>query len=103
MKFYDKSDFHIPGQGMLTPYQAAAMAQSKLESATTFDKVHEAGFDHPCRGTCSGWQQGFTRGISSFATAIKKLLKPEEAEYFEKVISRAKFEYDLQTRFGEEK
>ena len=26
------------------------------------DKIMEAGFDHPCRQTCSGWKQGFERG-----------------------------------------
>ncbi len=28
------------------------------------DPLFEAGFDHPCRGTCSGWQQGYERGQS---------------------------------------
>lgn len=28
------------------------------------DKIMEAGFDHPCRQTCSGWQQGYDRGMS---------------------------------------
>lgn len=27
------------------------------------DKIMEAGFDHPCRETCSGWVQGRERGI----------------------------------------
>ena len=26
------------------------------------DKIMEAGFDHPCRQTCSGWKQGYERG-----------------------------------------
>jgi hypothetical protein len=26
------------------------------------DKILEAGFDHPCRETCSGWKQGRERG-----------------------------------------
>ncbi len=26
------------------------------------DKILEAGFDHPCRQTCSGWEQGRQRG-----------------------------------------
>lgn len=25
-------------------------------------KIMEKGFDHPCRQTCSGWQQGYNRG-----------------------------------------
>ena len=29
---------------------------------TTDDKILAGGFDHPCRQTCSGWQQGFDRG-----------------------------------------
>lgn len=26
------------------------------------DNLMKNGFDHPCRGTCSGWQQGYERG-----------------------------------------
>lgn len=26
------------------------------------DPLFKAGFDHPCRQTCSGWKQGFERG-----------------------------------------
>lgn len=26
------------------------------------DPILKAGFDHPCRETCSGWRQGFERG-----------------------------------------
>lgn len=26
------------------------------------DKIMEAGFDHPCKQTCSGWEQGRLRG-----------------------------------------
>lgn len=29
------------------------------------DKLMEAGFDHPCKQTCSGWQQGYDRGYDS--------------------------------------
>jgi len=27
------------------------------------DKIMAAGFDHPCRETCSGWAQGRERGL----------------------------------------
>ena len=27
------------------------------------DPFHKAGFDHPCRETCSGWKQGYERGF----------------------------------------
>lgn len=26
-------------------------------------KIMKQGFDHPCRDTCSGWRQGYERGI----------------------------------------
>ena len=25
-------------------------------------KIMDAGFDHPCKQTCSGWKQGYERG-----------------------------------------
>lgn len=28
-------------------------------------KLQEAGFDHPCKQTCSGWQQGYERGYAA--------------------------------------
>lgn len=35
----------------------------KLEAEkTTHDKIMDAGFDHPCKDTCSGWEQGRMRG-----------------------------------------
>jgi hypothetical protein len=27
------------------------------------DEIMKAGFDHPCRQTCSGWRQGYERGV----------------------------------------
>lgn len=29
---------------------------------STDKKMLEMGFDHPCKDTCSGWQQGYDRG-----------------------------------------
>lgn len=31
---------------------------------TSSDELLKRGFDHPCRQTCSGWQQGFDRGAA---------------------------------------
>jgi len=28
------------------------------------DQPRQPTFDHPCKGTCSGWQQGYDRGFS---------------------------------------
>ncbi len=28
------------------------------------DGIFKAGFDHPCKQTCSGWQQGYERGMA---------------------------------------
>lgn len=34
-------------------------------------------FDHPCRETCSGWQQGYARGKAEVAdSAVQLLMKP---------------------------
>lgn|SRR3990167_2822238 len=30
-------------------------------------------FDHPCKNTCSGWQQGFNRGVESQQKRIDEL------------------------------
>jgi hypothetical protein len=35
------------------------------------DKALMAGFDHPCRRTCSGWQQGYERGFYEMNQASK--------------------------------
>lgn len=37
------------------------------------DKIMEAGFDHPCRQTCSGWQQGKERGEFDSKKEIERL------------------------------
>lgn len=29
-------------------------------------------FDHPCKGTCSGWQQGLERGVSKCVEEVNK-------------------------------
>ncbi len=39
------------------------------------DKLHDAGFDHPCRETCSGWKQGHERGYERGMTQFKKSQK----------------------------
>jgi len=40
----------------------------KLQEAR--DGVHQAGFDHPCKDTCSGWSQGRDRGFDSCASIL---------------------------------
>ena len=42
------------------------------------DEFLKAGFDHPCRQTCSGWQQGFERGVSD----TKKLFRLQKKLLF---------------------
>lgn len=39
------------------------------------DGVFKAGFDHPCKQSCSGWQQGFERGAESRARVGIELSK----------------------------
>jgi hypothetical protein len=39
----------------------------------TEDKILEAGFDHPCKATCSGWEQGRLRGEHESVEKIKVL------------------------------
>lgn len=46
----------------------------------TRSKMLEAGFDHPCRETCSGWKQGKHRGAFEAAIAIERLIKALELE-----------------------
>lgn len=51
-------------------------------------------FDHPCRGTCSGWQQGYEKGQeglkacsseterkAGWSDVLKILLTPEAKKY----------------------
>lgn len=40
-----------------------SLADAHLISADKHDAIMEAGFDHPCRETCSGWEQGRDRGM----------------------------------------
>lgn len=37
------------------------------------EKILEAGFDHPCRQTCSGWEQGRARGKYDTQPIIRAL------------------------------
>lgn len=37
-------------------------------------KINET-LDHPCKGTCSGWQQGYDRGISHFKNSQNEVIK----------------------------
>lgn len=38
------------------------------------DKIMAAGFDHPCKQACSGWQQGFERGKISANESLGRAL-----------------------------
>ena len=38
------------------------------------DSLFKAGFDHPCRETCSGWKQGYERGADTIQTRYSALL-----------------------------
>ncbi len=42
------------------------------------DEIMKAGFDHPCRQTCSGWQQGRERGVFECESRAKELEKALE-------------------------
>lgn len=42
------------------------------------DKILEAGFDHPCKTTCSGWQQGYERGLIQFKKSQKDLIEERD-------------------------
>lgn len=46
------------------------------------DKILESGFDHPCRETCSGWRQGYDRGVYDLDNKIRML--KQICERFEK-------------------
>lgn len=64
------------------------------------DKLMEAGFDHPCKQTCSGWQQGYDRGYDSGyaeAQAQAKVL----VEALEKYIDVTRF-VGIPTSYGEQ-
>lgn len=39
------------------------------------NKIHDAGFNHPCKDTCSGWKQGYDRGVSDSSKEIERLNK----------------------------
>lgn len=39
------------------------------------DKIMNAGFDHPCKQTCSGWMQGHQRGVLEGKERIWKALE----------------------------
>jgi len=53
----------------------------------------EKKLDHPCKDTCSGWQQGFEAGEAHatelLASALKKVLAPESWKSLVKVIEHA--------------
>jgi hypothetical protein len=50
--------------------------KTNLEPASAVDRELMAkGFDHPCRGTCSGWEQGRQRGQYESDENLKHLLR----------------------------
>ena len=44
-----------------------------MERNKVTDPLHKSGADHPCKGTCSGWQQGFDRGVDHVISIERKL------------------------------
>lgn len=46
---------------------------AELGSNPTAHQIHEKGIDHPCRETCSGWRQGFERGLFEAEEKIRTL------------------------------
>lgn len=66
-------------------------------------KVMDSGFDHPCKQTCSGWQQGYDRGVEAERARVMKALPSDEnlfkeAEYIRRasceVYGEDSWEYD---------
>lgn len=41
---------------------SSEMVALKGDRDPKHEPIYEAGFDHPCKQTCSGWKQGFERG-----------------------------------------
>lgn len=49
----------------------------KLKAAMAFefpDEIAKAGFDHPCKQTCSGWTQGQIRGAANENARLAPLI-----------------------------
>lgn len=45
------------------------------------EKMIEAGFDHPCKETCSGWQQGYDLGRQSIIH-VREVMPGENYESY---------------------
>lgn len=46
------------------------------------EKIMSAGFDHPCRQTCSGWKQGRMRGHHDFFEFLEAFPENDAITYF---------------------
>lgn len=44
-------------------------------------KMNTAGFDHPCKATCSGWKQGHERGVSKCVEEVIKWKELHELQH----------------------
>ncbi len=74
-----------------------------------YEDLNQAGqqidLDHPCKETCSGWKQGYDKGIgdgiTNLVSALNKLLEPELMELIEKSIVRKGFEAGAYEIFGD--
>lgn len=53
------------------PPSPASKKIEAMKDRDEFDKLTKAGFDHPCKDTCSGWKQGYDRGV--FTERARKL------------------------------
>lgn len=58
---------------------ANCLLKNRLDVVEGFemsDQIMKQGFDHPCKGACSGWQQGFERGGYEARLEIDTRWKP---------------------------
>lgn len=61
------------------------------------DPLFERGFDHPCKQTCSGWQQGYERGRDDLQKQNDELV--ELVIEFAKAIEPLRGSYIAETPF----
>lgn len=55
-------------------------------------KALEAGFDHPCRETCSGWKQGKERGVFETEKKIAPLIEALQGIERKMIFARDNFD-----------
>lgn len=60
---------------------ATASQENQMALDEYWKKVMDSGFDHPCKQTCSGWQQGYDRGVAAERARVIKALPAREQYY----------------------